>query len=114
MPGADYTQSSDYQRAVREINSLYDQNYQAQAAQVQYQYDQALRQEKLTAMQTALGLDETQMQYLQGVASLEIEQIMAETELSYAEAAQLKQLFGDVGSAMIEGSLGLTRLPSGV
>lgn len=111
MPGADYTQSSDYQRSVQEINNLYDQNYQAQAAQLQYQYDQALRQEKITAMQTALGLDNTQMSYLQSIASLELEQIIAQTGLDYESAAQLKELFSTTGAAMMESSLGLTKLP---
>lgn len=56
-------------------------------------------------IQTALNLDQAQTQQLIQLAQLDVAQIVAQTNISFAEAQQVKQLFGDLGSLVAQNSV---------
>ena len=101
-PGADVANNSAY---LNKREDLIGRNREmrtgARDAQ-EFAYQNAQAQRRVQAMQTALNLDQTQMNYLLQLAEMDLAGIMQQTGLDYAEAAQVKELFGGIGETMIE------------
>lgn len=108
------TGNSAYDAAVTKSNAAYDQNYSAQAAQTQFQYDQQQQQNKLAAANALAGMDESQLQYYAGLAGLSIQQIQEQFQLDAGRAQGLRDLAGQAGQLMMEKGLGLNQVvPAG-
>lgn len=99
------TGNSAYDAAITKSNAAYDQNYAAQAAQAQYQADQAQQQNKLAAANALAGMDQTQLQYYAGLAGLSIEQIQEKTGMDVASANAIKNIAATAGEMMMQKSL---------
>jgi hypothetical protein len=108
-PGANYTNSSAYTDAVTKMNAQMDQNYAAQAAQIQYEYDMAQRADKMAAAQAIQQMDTAQIQSLAALANLDVEAIMLKTGMDYGNAQQTKQFAAQVGQIMMENAMGMNQ-----
>lgn len=106
--------NSAYNDAVTKSNSTYDQNYAAQAAQLQFQYDQQQKQNKMAAANALQGMDDTQLQYFAGLAGLDVMQIQEKTGMDVASANAIKQIAQTAGELMMQKGLGLDRVTSSV
>jgi hypothetical protein len=104
-PGIDIANDSDFQKYMTDFDARYTADRMANETSRNWQYYQQQQQQRLAAMQTALNLNAEQMTYLQSLAQLEIDQIMAQTDLTAGEAAQVKELFGTIGEAVMESGL---------
>lgn len=101
------TGNSAYDAAVTKSNAAYDQNYSAQAAQTQFQYDQQQQQQKMAAANALQGMDDTQLKYYAGLADLDIMQIQEKTGMDVASAQAIKNIASTAGQLLMEKSLGL-------
>lgn len=99
--------NSAYNTAVTKSNAAYDQNYAAQAAQLQFEYDNQQKAQKFAAAQALQGMDDTQLQYYAGLANLDVMQIQEKTGMDVASAESIKQIAQVAGELMMQKSLGL-------
>ena len=91
-PGADLATDTEYARGMNEIS----QREAEATAQSQLSFQGEQRQNLLGE----LGVDQQQAQVLQQLAQLDIDTIMARTGLAAADAAQFKEVFGNLGGAI--------------
>lgn len=98
--------NSAYDQALAKTNSIYDQNYAAQAAQLQFEYDNQQKQQQMAAANALAGMDESQLQYFAGLAGLDIMQIQERTGMDVASAEAIKQIGQTAGELMMRKSLG--------
>lgn len=101
------TGNSAYNDAVTKSNAAYDQNYAAQAAQLQFEYDNQQKAQKLAAANALQGMDDTQLQYYAGLAGLDVMQIQEKTGMDVASAQAIKSIAQTAGELMMQKSLGL-------
>lgn len=101
------TGNSAYNDALAKTNAQYDQNYSAQAAQTQFDYDNQQQQNKLAAANALAGMDNTQLQYYAGLANLSAQQIQDQFQLDAGRAQGLKDIATQAGTLLMEKSLGL-------
>lgn len=99
--------NSAYNDALTKSNSTYDQNYAAQAAQLQFEYDNQQKAQKLAAANALQGMDDTQLQYYAGLAGLDIMQIQEKTGMDVASANAIKQIAQTAGELMMQKSMGI-------
>lgn len=101
------TGNSAYDAAVTKSNAAYDQNYAANAGQLQFQYDNQQQQQKMAAANALQGMDDTQLQYYAGLAGLDIMQIQEKTGMDVASATAIKNIAQTAGEMMMQKGLGL-------
>lgn len=99
--------NSAYNDALTKSNSTYDQNYAAQAAQLQFEYDNQQKAQKMAAANALQGMDDTQLQYYAGLAGLDVMQIQEKTGMDVASANAIKQISQTAGELLMQKSLGL-------
>lgn len=99
--------NSAYNDAITKSDAAYDQNYAAQAAQTQFEYDNAQKQQKMAAAQALQGMDDNQLKYYAGLADLDIMQIQEKTGMDVASSQSIKQIAQTAAELMMEKSLGL-------
>jgi hypothetical protein len=99
--------NSAYDDAVMKSNRAYDQNYAAQAAQLQFEYDNQQKVQKLAAAKALEGMDDTQLQYYAGLAGLDIMSIQEKTGMDVASANAIKGIAQTAAELMMQKSLGL-------
>ena len=99
--------NSAYDAAVTKMNSAYDQNYAAQAAQTQFEYDNQQKAQKLAAANALSGMDDTQLQYMAGLAGLDIMQIQEKTGMDVASAQAIQNLAATAGELMMQKAMGI-------
>lgn len=110
QPGADYTNSSEYRNAMAKMNAEADQNYAAQAAQTQFQYDTQQKQNQMAAAQVLQQMDQAQIQSLADLAQYDIQTIMTKTGMDYASAQQVQQLGATAGQFIMQNAAGLNQV----
>ena len=103
-PGADFANDPEFLRGYNEIENKYDRVRTAQRDQTQFDYNRQQLTSKYNSMVQALNLDQNQMNQVIQLAQLEIDQLMLEYGLSVGEASEFKQLFGDLGQLMVQGT----------
>lgn len=99
--------NSAYNDAVTKSNAAYDQNYAAQAAQLQFEYDNQQKQQKMAAANALSGMDDTQLQYYAGLANLDVMQIQEKTGMDVASANAIKQIAQTAGELLMQKGLGI-------
>lgn len=99
-PGADFQNDPAFQQGYTELEEQYDRIRTAQRDEKAFEYTQQQLQQKYQYMVQALGVDQYQMQQYIQLAQLEVDQLMAEFELSAGEAEAFKQMFGDLAQMM--------------
>lgn len=106
-PTADVSNNSALLREQEHI--IRDSREQRTAARdaLSYQHEQAAIQTRYNTMVQALNIDQSQMNQLIELAQLDIGQIMIQTGITQAEATQMKELFGNLGSLVTQKSMGL-------
>ena len=105
MGGQDPSNNSEYQRQRMRIMQDAEAQWTANQSQFQFQYDQALQQQKMQAAQALSQLDDTQRQALLQLADLDIQSIMFQTGLEAGEAQQFKEMFSGLGQLMMQQSI---------
>lgn len=103
----DTTGNSAYNEALTKSNSYYDQNYAAQAAQTQFEYDQAQKTQQTAAAQALQGMSNEQLQYYASLANLDVQSIQDKFNLDAGSAQSLKNIAAQAGGFMMQSSLGL-------
>lgn len=98
--------NSAYNDAVTKSNAAYDQNYAANAAQLQFEYDNMQKQQKMAAAQALAGLNDTQLQYYATLANLDIQSIQEKFQLDAGRAQALKDIATQAGSLLMEKAVG--------
>ena len=101
------TGNSAYNTALTKSNAAYDQNYSAQAAQTQFEYDTMQQQQKMAAAQALSGLNNDQLQFYAGLANLDVQTIQDQFQLDAGRAQGLKDIATQAGQLMMEKGLGL-------
>lgn len=99
--------NSAYDTAVTKSNAAYDQNYAAQAAQLQFEYDNQQKAQKQAAAGALAGMDDTQLQYYAGLAGLDVMQIQEKTGMDVASANAIKSIGQTAGELLMQKGLGL-------
>lgn len=99
--------NSAYNEALTKSNSTYDQNYAAQAAQLQFEYDNQQKAQKMAAANALQGMDDTQLQYFAGLAGLDIMQIQEKTGMDVASAQAIQNIAQTAGELMMQKGVGL-------
>lgn len=102
--------NSAYNDALAKTNAYYDQNYAAQAAQLQFQYDTQQQQQKMAAAQALSGLNDQQLQFYASLANLDIQTIQDRFQLDAGRAQGLKDIATQAGALMMQKSLGLDQI----
>lgn len=102
-PGADLATDSAYRQAIFELDR--EESESMAGAQ------RASRQQQLGEIQTALGVDETQLNSLQQLAQLDVAQIMMQTGMNAQKASEFKSTFGALGGQIAGAGLS-SMLPS--
>lgn len=104
------TGNSAYNDAITKSNAAYDQNYSAQAAQLQFEYDNQQQQQKMAAATALQGMDSSQLQFYAGLANLDIQTIQDKFQLDAGRAQGLKDIATQAGALMMEKGLGLNQV----
>ncbi len=102
--------NSAYNDAITKSNAAYDQNYAAQAAQLQFEYDNQQQQQKMAAANALSGMDDSQLQFYAGLANLDIQTIQDKFQLDAGRAQGLKDIATQAGALMMEKGLGLNQV----
>ena len=107
MGGAgNFQNSSAYQDAYAKLKSQYDQNYTAQVAQSQLEYDMAKRQQQAAAAQALAGMDQAQIQSLANMAQYDIYTIAEQTGYDLQKAQSIKDLAATAGEYLMAAGSG--------
>lgn len=101
------TGNSAYNDALAKTNAQYDQNYSAQAAQTQFQYDNQQQQNKLAAADALSKMDATQQQFMASIAGLSAQQISDKYNVDAGHAQAIANIASQAGAFMMQKSLGL-------
>lgn len=101
------TGNSAYNDAITKSDSAYDQNYAANAGQLQFQYDTQQQAQKQAAANALAGMDDTQLQYYASLANLDVMQIQEKTGMDVASANAIKSIAATAGELLMQKSLGL-------
>lgn len=99
--------NSAYNDALTKSNTTYDQNYAAQAAQLQFEYDNQQKAQKMAAANALQGMDQAQLQQYADIANLDIQSIQEKFQLSAGEAQSIKDIGMQAGALMMQKGLGL-------
>lgn len=95
-PGTDYTTDSAYQRDLANLQRSQTLNRSDALAGAQFQSNQQ-----------DLQLNQQELSRASELAQLSVSEIMLETGMDYAEAQQIKEMFGKVGGMFVSKGLGL-------
>lgn len=101
------TGNSAYNDALTKSNAAYDQNYSAQAAQLQFEYDNQQQQQKMAAASALSGMNDQQLQFYAGLSNLDVQTIQDKFQLDAGRAQGLKDIATQAGALMMEKGLGL-------
>lgn len=105
--GGNIADNTAYQTAMQKMNAEMDQNYAAQAAQTQFQYDTMQRQQQMAAAQAIQGMDEAQIQSLANLAQYDIYTIAEQTGYDLQKAQAIKDLASQVGGYVMQNAMGV-------
>jgi len=101
-PNVDIANNSAFQTARDKLIERRSELRTEDRDRVSAQYNQQAKQNRIVEIQTALNLDQAQTSQLIQLAQLQVDQIMLQTGVTYGEAAQLKELFGNLGTGLLQ------------
>jgi hypothetical protein len=106
-PGANVENDSAYREGINKIRQDRARETSNIAADLDYRRENEYLTRQAQNIQTALGVDEQTMQDYMALAQLDTERLAMNTGVSYGEAQQFKDIFGQLGSAFMQRGLGL-------
>jgi hypothetical protein len=75
--------------------------FEREKAALEFDFRNQQQAERIETMKTVLQLDESQFNQYARIAELEVSEIMANTGIDVAEATAFKELFGNLGTAIL-------------
>jgi len=106
-PGANVENDSAYREGINKLRQDRARETSNIAADLDYRRENEYLTRQAQNIQTALGVDEQTMQDYMALAQLDTERIALNTGVSYGEAQQFKDIFGQLGGAFMQRGLGL-------
>ncbi len=106
-PGANVESDSGYREGLSKLKQDRSREKSAIAADLDYRRENEYLARQTQSIQQALGVDQQTMQDYMALAQMDTERIALNTGISYGEAEQFKNIFGQLGSAFMQRGLGL-------
>lgn len=106
-PGANVENDSAYREGINKLRQDRARETSAIAADLDYRREGEYLTRQAQSIQQALGVDEQTMQDYMAIAQMDTERLAMNTGISYGEAQQFKDIFGQLGGAFMQRGLGL-------
>jgi len=106
-PGANVENDSAFSQGINKIRQDRAREKSALAADLDYRRENEYLTRQTQNIQQALGVDEQTMQDYMALAQLDTERLALNTGVSYGEAQQFKDIFGQLGGMFMQRGLGL-------
>lgn len=106
-PGADVSSDSAYREGINKLRQDRAREKSGLAAELDYRREADYFDRQYQNIQSALGVDQQTMQNYMALAQMDANQLAMNTGITLGEAAQFKEIFGNLGGYLMQKGLGL-------